>query len=300
MFGAVWVWSPPVEGSHHKIFVAEGLHVIAYPVMLDVSRELVGFVAGLLRAERRRRGTRRGTRALSCAKQATFVVAWLRDRVDVARLGAGFGICRATAYRYLAEGIDVLAAKAPDLHTALERAQDQDLAYLILDGKVFATDRLRESALNRKGETVDAWYSGKTHDFGGLIQAIMAPNGVPLWLSEVLPGRTHDITAARAQVLPALSPYTATMPILADPGYEGAGAGVLTPVKQPQGGGELDIDTRAYNALLRGLRALGERGFALLVGRWKTLRHTTASPRRITQITRAALTLTHHEHKMTN
>lgn len=272
--------------------------MIAYPVTLDVSRELIAFVGRLLRAERRRRGTRRGARRLSCGKQAMFVVAWFRDHVDVARLGTGFGLSRATAYRYLAEGIDVLAAQAPDLRAALERARADGHTHLILDGKVFNTDRLRETALNRTGQTVDAWYSGKTHAFGGLIQALMAPNGIPLWLSEVRPGRTHDITAAREHVLPIARPYLADLPILADPGYEGAGADVYTPVKQPKGGGELPVDTRAYNALLRGLRALGERGFALLLGRWKTLHHTTASPRRLTHITHAALVLTHHEHKL--
>ena len=39
-----------------------------------------------------------------------------------------------------------------------------------------------------------------------------------------------------------------TLPTLADPGYEGAGLGILIPVKQPPGGGELDINTRTRNA----------------------------------------------------
>ncbi|MFI0470744.1 hypothetical protein ACH347_42350 [Saccharopolyspora sp. 5N102] len=46
--------------------------------------------------------------------------------------------------------------------------------------------------------------------------------------------------------------------------------------------------------LLRGLRALGERGFALLTQRWQALKHITASPRKIHAIVHAALT--HHEH----
>jgi hypothetical protein len=41
---------------------------------------------------------------------------------------------------------------------------------------------------------------------------------------------------------------------------------------------------------------LGERGFALLTGRWRTLRHITASPRKIGDIVKAALVLTHFEH----
>jgi hypothetical protein len=51
--------------------------------------------------------------------------------------------------------------------------------------------------------------------------------------------------------------------------------------------------------LLRSLRAPGERGFALLTRRWKALRHTTASPSRIGDIVRAALALTHYEHRYT-
>jgi hypothetical protein len=41
---------------------------------------------------------------------------------------------------------------------------------------------------------------------------------------------------------------------------------------------------------------LGERGFALLSQRWRTLQHITASPSKISGITRAALVLTHFEH----
>jgi hypothetical protein len=88
------------------------------------------------------------------------------------------------------------------------------------------------------------------------------------------------------------------LPTLADGGYDGAGIGVLTPVKQPTDHQTLDVDNRTYNALLRGLRRLGERAFALLTGRWRALRHTTASPRKIgiIIIIKAALVLTQFEH----
>lgn len=62
--------------------------------------ELVLHVAGLLLARRREIGTPRGSQALSCREQAVFTLAWFRDRPDVARLGQGFGISQATAYRY--------------------------------------------------------------------------------------------------------------------------------------------------------------------------------------------------------
>jgi hypothetical protein len=172
------------------------------------------------------------------------------------------------------------------------------VTHLILDGKLFSTDRLGEQTTRARGERIDAWYSGKHREHGGNVQAVMEPDGFPLWLSEAGPGSTHDITAARAHVPGAL--YWAyshlDLPTLADGGYDGAGIGVFTPVKQPAGDQVPDIDRRACNALLRGLRCLGERGFALLTGRWRALRHITASPRKIGDITKAALVLTHFEH----
>jgi hypothetical protein len=54
--------------------------------------------------------------------------------------------------------------------------------------------------------------------------------------------------------------------------------------------------TRLLHAIQRSLRCLGERGFALLTGRWRALHHITASPSKIGDIARAALVLTHVEH----
>ena len=83
--------------------------MIAYRAMLDVPRELVTEVTKLLRAEQRARGTRTGTRLLTCWYQALMVLVWFRNRGDIAIIGAGFGVSRATAYRYRDEVIEVLA-----------------------------------------------------------------------------------------------------------------------------------------------------------------------------------------------
>ena len=272
--------------------------MIAYRAMLDVPTELVRYLAGLLRAERRRRGTRKGTRAASCWRQAVFVLAWFRKMDDIELLGAGFGLSRATAYRYQAEGVDVLAAQAPDLAEALERVKDEGWAYVILDGTVVAGDRDAAPIVSKKGQVIDAWYSGKAHHHGGNLQAVMRPDGLPVWISGVEPGGVHDLTAARGNCLGALyAAAAAGLPTLADGGYAGAGIGVHVPVKQPGGTQVLDLDNRTYNALLRGMRAQGERGFALLKTRWKALRHVTACPHKIGVIGKAALVLTHVEHK---
>ncbi|MFC7647412.1 transposase family protein [Streptosporangium lutulentum] len=51
----------------------------------------------------------------------------------------------------------------------------------------------------------------------------------------------------------------------------------------------LSPGNRTYNRLPRALRCLGERGFALLKSRWRTLQHITISPRKISDLARAAL-----------
>jgi hypothetical protein len=274
--------------------------VIAYPAMLDVPRELVRHVAGLLRAERRARGTRRGTRRLTCFYQAVLVLVWFRKGEDKTTLGAGFGVSRATAYRYIAEAVTALAAQTPTLHDALRRVAADSWSHVILDGKLFDTDRLAETTTSVKGATIDAWYSGKHRDFGANIQAVMRPDGLPIWTSAAMPGHLHDLTCAQhLDITGALywAASTLDLPTLADSGYDGTGLGIHTPYKQPADGRALAVDNRAHNLLLRSMRCLGERGFAILTGRWRTLRHTTASPRRLGDIVAAALHLTHFEYR---
>ena len=192
----------------------------------------------------------------------------------------------------------MLAARAPGLREQLERALAEGTPYLILDGKLVDTDRCRDKTVSRKGKTIDSRDAGKVHDFGGNIQALFYPSGIPLWVSDVLPGNVHDLAAARENALGVLRPFLDAMPVLADPGYEGAGHGIHVPAKKPAGVKEPDIDTRVRNALIRSVRCLGERGFALLTQRWKTLQHVTASPGRIGLIARTAFVLVLFEHKM--
>jgi len=266
--------------------------------MVDVPRELVLYVARLLYAERRARGTRKKTRALTCFYQALLVLVWFRKHEDLTLLGAGFGISRATAYRYRDEVIDVLAEQAPDLHDALAQVAEQGWSHVVVDGKLIRTDRCAETTVSTKGETINAWYSGKHRAPGGNVQAVIRPDGQPVWISEVAPGHRHDLTVARdTDVIGALN-WAASeldLPTLADSGYEGAGQGIKTPIKQPADGKPLAPDNRAYNTLLRSTRCLGERGFALLTGRWRALQRVTVSPRRVGELAQAALVLTRIE-----
>ena len=78
----------------------------------------------------------------------------------------------------------------------------------------------------------------------------MDPSGEPLWVSDVRPGSTHDLTAA-PELVPAIAwHYTADMTILGDGGHDGAGCGVLTPVPHRTDGIPLHVNARAYNRVL--------------------------------------------------
>ncbi len=259
--------------------------MIAYSAMLDVPRPVVEFLARLLATHRRSVGTPSGSRALGPFRQAVLVLRWFRDRGRVHRLALDAGISQATGYRYLHEGIDVLAERTPELHEVLEHCRGEGMSHVVLDGTLVSCDRV--AGVTENGN--DLWYSGKGHRFAGNVQFVSAPNGAPLWVSDVEPGSFHDLRAARADALPAL--YKAArdgLPTLADVGYTGAGAGVHTPFRpHPDIASPLHVDNRTHNKLLRGVRVLGERAAAELKQRWRALQHVTISPSRIGAIAKS-------------
>ncbi|MFI9082377.1 transposase family protein [Streptomyces sioyaensis] len=264
-----------------------------YAATLDVPHHIVVYLSRLLAAHRRRLNTPRGSRALGTFRQAVLVLRWFRERGCVHCLARDSGVSQATGYRYLHEGIDVLAVQAPDLHEVLDRCREKGLSHVILDGMLVESDRV--AGVRDNGN--DLWFSQKHKSFGGNIQFLSAPDGTPLWVSDAEPGSTPDITAARQHVLPALYKAAADgLPTLADKGYIGAGIGIHIPTRRLRGKSEhaLDADTRTTNTLIRNLRALGERTAAELKERWRTLKRITLSPSRIGDIARATLVLNGH------
>lgn len=262
--------------------------MITYSATLDVPDETAALLVRLLAAERLRRGCVVGARAASCWTQAVLVLRWFRDDARVATLARDAGVSQATGYRYLHEGIDVLAAHAPDLHEVLERGKAEGWSHVTVDGTLIESDRSR---VTNPDTGHDLWFSGKHRRHGGNVQVVCDPGGFPVYVCDVQPGSTHDITAARRTgVLGALYWAAAVLglPTLADKGYDGAGIGVHTPVK----GAHLHPDNAARNELLTCLRAEGERGNAILKTRWKALTRIRLCPRRIGVIAAAALVLT--------
>jgi hypothetical protein len=145
-----------------------------------------------LAEHRRQAGTPKGSRTATVRTQALLVLRWFRDDARMRTLAADAGLPISTAYRYLHEGIDVLAEQAPDLHQVLHRAQLEGWSHVDLDGTLIETDRV--AAKNQNGH--DAWYSGKHKKHSGNVQVLCDPTGFPVWTSPVEPGAIHDITAA--------------------------------------------------------------------------------------------------------
>ncbi|MFP5020806.1 HARBI1 family protein [Pseudonocardia phyllosphaerae] len=266
--------------------------------MLPIRDSTARYLSRLLDQERRRRRTRRGRRALTPYAQAVLVLRWLLDATRTVRLATDNAIGVATVYRYLHEGIDVLAAAAPGLHGALLAARAAGHSRVHLDGTLIPTHRCRSS-----GPTpgVDLWWSGKHHRHGGNIQIITAPDGWPLWTSPVRPGREHDTTCARTHpdLLDTLTLWTSDdRAVLADLGYEGEADRLTVPPKRRTGHGRT-VDQRTAAPLHSATRAIAERGNALLKTTFKALQQVTLCPWRVGAITAAALVVLHLEHDRT-
>ena len=192
--------------------------MLSYPAATPLSTRTLNRLAELLRQRRKERRSR--WRRLEPGRQALLALAHLRNGDTYTRLAAGFAVNTATAWRYVREAVDLLAALAEDLHTAMQRISR--LAYAILDGTLIPIDRIVDQK---------PYYSGKHKRHGVNVQVIADPAGRLIWASPALPGAVHDLTAARTQGL--IDSLTATgLMTLADKGYQGAGGTIRTPFKR--------------------------------------------------------------------
>ncbi|GHI10270.1 hypothetical protein Scel_85910 [Streptomyces cellostaticus] len=112
--------------------------MLVYSSGIDLSSATLRHLSDLPAARRRERGTR--WRRLSTDRQALLVLVHMRCGHTYAQLAAGFGVGIATVYRYIGEAVEVLAALAPDLTTAVRTAARK--AFVILDGTLLPIDRI--------------------------------------------------------------------------------------------------------------------------------------------------------------
>ncbi len=144
---------------------------------------------------------------------------------------------------------------------------------VIVDGTLIPIDRIGADK---------PYCSMKHHRHGMNVQVIARPDGTPPWFSHATPGRTHNLTAARAHGI-AQACLTRQILVLADRGYQGTGATVPIPYyhhhEQPE-------HYQQFNRDHARLRAPGERPFAQLKS-WRILRRARCSTRHISTIVQA-------------
>jgi len=250
--------------------------LLSYPSAIPLSTRTLTRLAQLIRRERAQ-GRARWYR-LDSGRQALLVLAHLRNGDTYVRLAAGFDIGTSTAWRYVRGTVDLLAALADDLTTAVGRAAR--LVYAILDGTLIPIDRVADQK---------PYYSGKHRRHGVNVQVLADPVGRLVWASAALPGAIHDIAAARVHgIIDALA--TSSVQTFADKGYQGAGGSVVTPFKRHTRRPQLSRNEKVVNRSHARNRGLGERAVATLKT-WRILTKLRCCPRRATAIVQAILVL---------
>jgi hypothetical protein len=243
--------------------------MLFYRAALPLSSRTLNYAAGIIRAHLKAIGSR--WRKLSPGREALLVLAYLRKGETFDQLAAGFAIGRTTAWRYVNETTELLAARAPKLRKAVRDAKRAGHAYVVLDGTLIAIDRVAKDR---------PFYSGKHRKHGMNLQVIASPDGDILWVSGALPGSVHDKKAEWIWgVLDELQKQG--LVTLADKGYQGS-AWAKVPYK---GKNKPEPQKEANRAHAR-LRAPGERANAQLKT-WKILAKLRCCPWRAGKLAKA-------------
>ncbi|MFI1769312.1 transposase family protein [Streptomyces sp. NPDC020800] len=118
-------------------------------------------------------------------------------------------------------------------------------------------------------------YSVKHRRHGVNLQVIICPSADLVWISPPLPGRTHDLSAARRhRVVATLARLD--IPAVADTAYTRAGPHIIVPARR-RPGKDLTSHQQAVNKAHARFRSPVERGVAR-VKAWRVLRHVRCSP----------------------
>ncbi|MFE5946905.1 transposase family protein [Streptomyces sp. NPDC056480] len=248
--------------------------MVIHPAALNLPHALVEWVTMLIvtRESGRRRKLRPSQRAMAA-------LVHLREHTTLAKTAAGLGISESTAHAYTSAVLNLPAARAPGL---LKTLRDHEPDFVLLDGALAECDRAGDGRAD---------YSHKHRRHGVNVQAVTDPDGRLLWLSPALPGRTHDLTAARTHRI-IRNCERQGVPIVAELAYQGAGPWLTTGIKR-RPLQELTPTDKTRNRALAAARAPVERGVARLKS-WRIFRRSRCSPNRMTSIAKAVLTLELH------
>lgn len=194
-------------------------------------------------------------RAMGLFKSVVVTLAYLRRNHVQAELAEYYATSQPTISRTIAAVTPMLVQVLGDwVPTADDLDPDRQL---IVDGTL-----LQCWSWSKHPEL----WSGKHRTTGLNVQAACTLGGTLVWVSDPMPGRTHDAKALRTS---GLLDTDAGPSHLGDKGY--IGLGMLTPIRKPPGGQLLDWQ-KEFNTTVNSIRAAVERVIANLKT-WRIL-HT--------------------------
>lgn len=162
---------------------------------------------------------------------------YLRRNRTQADIADGYGVSQPTISRAICAVTPVLAEVLADLVPTAEDVPEHDAC--LVDGTLLPC---------WSWDDRPELYSGKHHTTGVNVQVAASPDGRITWVSDPLPGSTHDVTALDAHGL--LEGRDPTQ-FVADKGY--LGRGMTTPIRKPRNG-ELTDHDRDHNTIINQLR----------------------------------------------
>lgn len=186
-------------------------------------------------------------RALGLFKRVVVTLTYLRRNHAQHELVERYGTSQSTISRAIATMTPILAEVLDDW---VPTADDLDPeTQLIIDGTLLPCWSWRDHP--------ELW-SGKHRTTGMNVQVACTQSGTLAWISDPMPGKTHDANALRTS---GLLDTDAGTEHLGDKGY--VGMGMLTPHKKPPGG-ELADWQADHNTVINSIRATIERVIAHL------------------------------------
>ena len=202
--------------------------------------------------------SRGGNRALGFFRRVHLTLCYLKLNICQAALAEMFETSQSTASRVICAFTNAIAEALRDL---VPTADDLDPnEQLIIDGTLLPCWSWHDHR---------ELYSGKHRTTGHNVQVAVRADGMLMWVSDPLPGSTHDSRAIRQwgilETIPDGSPWSH----IGDKGY--IGLGMLTPKRKPYLD-HLTDNEKENNKIINSTRAVVEQTIAQ-IKTWRIL-HT--------------------------